>query len=429
MAALNFEDLNLFQLDILLGHLRLGEPHLKKILNTNQFKELIQRGLLKVAQHDKIQSNKKEKSGSVALVINTVVTSVFGAWMGFSGFMGLQLSWIMLVSMTILALIISAIAGYYSFKLTAVRAKAAINAQKIYNMQLAVIKLMLTKKKEQIDSYINYLNHTLQYFHNNTPGCQKENLNYFSFENKEDFSNWFADLQDVITKKAKLIREEEIYAFYAERLEEIYRNLEEIIQNNPAASSCTAPPILAAAIEPKEKPTTCLDENSSFLQVLADPAVRPKPSRKKKSWLSKNILPLIAGLIPTILGGFASMFVVLAGGPDLAKQLGLKAIENFLHNPKARAVEFSIALMLTIYYGSAFIYNNYKAFLRDEEAEKTKKDIVHQEQQVIDLENKYILLQKIKDQLQRFISIYTAQEKISSHWQSAKQQLEQCKQS
>ncbi|WP_419419370.1 hypothetical protein ACNVED_12765 [Legionella sp. D16C41] len=424
MAGVNLEDLNIIELEILLGHLRLGAAHLKKNLSKRQFKNLLHLGSLNITQHTNIQSDGKEKSGNVALVLNCIITSTFGAWMGFSGFMDLRLgSFITLAGITFIALITSSLVGYFSFKLTAENAQSAINTQKILNVQLHVTKLIFNKKQEQIESSIKYLNHSLHYLYKNTPSVGRmPSTEYCDFNENCDFIKWINDLCFVIGKKCEEVKIEKIYEFYADRLNEIINSLNSLLTTHWITNT-EGDITVCDLMEKKGWNLSLPDENSSFIQVLSNPVNKSGSFIKQKSWVSKNLLALIAGVIPTIMGGFASMFVFLAGGPNLARELGLHSLAQALRNPSARLVEFSIAVSLTIYYAVSYAYSNYKLFLRDEEAKKTKEKIVKKEQAIIDLTTKLNVLEKMKDQMMRIINIYTALEKIANIWVIKKKEL------
>ncbi|STX29910.1 Uncharacterised protein [Legionella beliardensis] len=424
MAGVNLEDLNIVELEILLGHLRLGEAHLKKNLNKRQFKNLIQLGSLNITQHTNIQSNGKEKSGNVALVLNCIITSTFGAWMGFSAFMGLHLdSFIMLAGITLIALLTSSLVGYFSFKLTALNAQAAINKQKILNVQLHVTRLIFNRKQEQIESLTKYLNHSINYLFKNTPSVgRKLAVENCEFNENSDFISWINDLCFVIKKKCDEVKSEKIYEFYGDRLNEILNSVQGLLTTHWITDS-EGDISVVELMEKKGWNLALPDDSSSFIQVLSNPVNKRDLFIKQKSWVRKNLLTLIAGVIPTFLGGFASMFVFLAGGPNLARELGLDSLAQALRNPSARLVEFSIAVSLTIYYAISYAYNNYKLFLRDDEAEKTKKEIVKEEQATIDITTKLNVLEKMKEQMMRIINIYTALEKIANIWVVKKREL------
>ncbi|HRD70801.1 MAG TPA: hypothetical protein PK657_11715 [Legionella sp.] len=413
-SSVRIEHLNLSELNILLGHLRLGEAHLKDQLSKEQFNSLLHLGSLNLEQKINVSSNKAEKSGNVALVLNTIITSVFGAWMGFSGFAGLRLnSPVTLACITGIALIISLLVGYFSFKLTAVNAQSAIYKQKIHNVQINVLKLIISKQQDSLESLIKYLNHSVNYLkaksQNTSFFLKKEEGNekpLVNFDTPEEFSTLMIDLTGAIQEKIKEISRKKIYNFYKERLLKIIVNLDKKImqtlfinhsgQNNNISRS--------------------LDHKMSFIQILSTQADQSTVSKPRKNWFKDNILALAAGSIPTLLGGFASMFVFLAGGPNLAKELGFINLEHSLRNPHSQMIELGMAVLLTLYFGISFIYNNYKNYIRQHEIEKSIRELVLLEKEDIYLKRKFTLLTKIKSETRRIINIYTAIENIEEYY-------------
>lgn len=409
---LQLEHLNLTELNILLGHLRLGEAHLKKQLNNEQYKSLLQLGSLNFDQKNKITSNKAEKSGQVALVLNTVITSVFGAWMGFSAFMGLKLdSPGELLCITLLALSISLIVGYYSFKLTAQNARTAIRKQKLLNVQAKILKLMIFKQEEFLTSNIKYLNHSLAYVESKS-GQANEIAKHpvYDFENQESFGQWRDKLVNAIKIKTEGITKRTIYQFYSDRLHKITELLSKKLNNDLFLNS----EIFLNKTHSQLSIQTD-NEKNSFIHILAKPQSSSFVMPRQKTWFRDNFRSLIAGIVPTLLGGFASMFVFLAGGPNLARELGLMILEQRLRHPHSRLVEFSVALMLTLYYGISFVYNNYKNYLREHESDKTVRELVELDKRNVYLKRKLKILAEIKIDCRRIINIYTAIENIENH--------------
>lgn len=403
MSTLQLENLNLSELEILLAHVRLGEGHLKKQLNPSQFEHLLRLGTLNLEQKQKVSSNKIEKSGSIALVLNTIITSVFGAWMGFSGFMGLALnSYVMLIGITSLATIISLKIGYFSFKLTANNAQAALNNQKIHNLQLKILQLMRVKQDTLIESSIKHLNYSWEYVKEKSvmgeePFTQKESTPWYNFETPDEFLKWMDAFSAAVRHKIDVIQDNKIYSFYCERLLTILQKTKDYIDVNYLIQQTKN------SIGELTHPT-----DSSYLPILSLAPILSRGQPIQKKWFVNNYLDIFVGLFPTLLGGFASMFVFLTGGPNLAKELGLFNWESMLRHPTARVIEFSIAISLTLYYGGSFIYNNYKNYIRSQELDKTKRAVHDIEKADLEHHRKLTVLSNLKRKTKRIINIYTA---------------------
>ncbi len=240
--SIQLESLNLAELNTLLSHLRLGTGHLKKQLTSSQLSNLLSLGSIDYNQFLNISSNKFETSGNVALVLNTVITSVFGAWMGFSGFMELHLdSYIVLSLITSIAVFVSSLVGFFSFKLTNDNAKSAIHNQRIYNLQLEVLKLIINKENEPISSHVKFLNHALYYVtyknriekHLAIPTKKST----FTFDNNTDYMYWLTGMQNAINYKINVIAKEKIYKFYSVRLAKTVNTLKETIELSYSVNS------------------------------------------------------------------------------------------------------------------------------------------------------------------------------------------------
>ncbi|MBA2656421.1 MAG: hypothetical protein H0U70_05485 [Tatlockia sp.] len=421
-ATIKLEDLNLVELNLLLSHLRLGNEHLKKQLNKAQLANLLHLGLLNQQQLISVSSNRIEKSGNVALVLNTVITSIFGAWMGFSGFMGLHLdSYKTLMLITSISFFASFIVGFLSFKLTTQSSKSALQNQRIHNLQLKVIKLIISKENESLGSLIKHLNNSLYYLTDKSfllPISSNKSLekSFFSFENNIDFSSWFSQIKEAILLKTEIINEDEIYQFYSERLIKIVSKLEDSIELSFIGSD----PLNDSGRSSSD--IEMLARSESFIGLLSNPATKSVAIPNRSTWLHQNYLSLLAGFFPTLLGGFASMFVFLAGGPNLAKELGLTHLEKLLRNPSSRMIEFALAISLTLYFGLSFIYNNYKNYIRENEVDKTKRAFNLLEKDDIFLKRKITILTKLKIQVKRIINIYTAIENIDKFNKIKKQE-------
>lgn len=416
------EHLNLSELNILLGHLRLGEGHLKSQLSEEQFRSLLQLGSLNLEQKLNVSANKIEKSGNLAVVLNTIVTSVFGAWMGFSGFSGLHLTHTALAIITCTALIISLLVGYFSFALTSANARAAVYKQKIHNVQLKVLKLIIEKQQNTLESAIKYINHSVNYIQskssikNHHPLFPDDEQQLIQFNHHEEFTQSIHTLTESIQTKIEQISKDKIYHFYRERLLKIVETLNKKIMQTWFIDddSSKLPSYSKSNLAPQ----------LSFIQIISSQnATNYTPEPIHKNWFQQNLLALVAGSIPTLLGGFASMFVFLTGGPNVAKELGWTYLEYSLRNPHSQAIEFCLAILLTFYFGASFAYSNYKNYMRQREIEKSLHQLVSLEKTDVYLKRKYTLLSKIKTEIKRIINIYTAIDNIEEYHRDARSSL------
>ena len=67
-------------------HVHLGKEHLAHLLTKQEFQHILQLGDVASREEDRLFTDKAEIAGHATMVINTMMTSTLGAWMGFSGF-------------------------------------------------------------------------------------------------------------------------------------------------------------------------------------------------------------------------------------------------------------------------------------------------------------------------------------------------------
>lgn len=409
----SLEALNYLELNIMLEHVRLGEKHLKKYLNEKQFSDLLQWGDLKKTQKENIVSNKSEKAGNVATILNAIFTSLFGSWMGLSSYVGFHLgSLLALLSILSVATLSSGFLGYYAFKLTKTQVKEAIIKQKLHNLQLALLKQINKLRDTNIDTVITYLNTTLirldaetKIFDDKNRILLKKNFS------KEDMDKWLSALNDVLKGNIKKIRNEPISEIYLSEIIKTKNKFKKIYEKNIALKANTEP-------NKNKLGDRVLYRSSSaaFEDILTDPTIAiPKISVIKRSWLQDNYLSLLVGLIPTLLGGFSSMFVFLGGIPNIANAFGLEAIADIFTRPTSQAIGLGVALLLTLYFGFSHINSNYKSMKRRRELEVTQQHITNEETSVIELNSKFNMLTKIKSHMNRIVSISQVIKRLSKY--------------
>jgi hypothetical protein len=400
------EDLSYLELTIMLQHLRLGLNHLKQHLEPKQLYRLLLLGQLGKQQKENIAADPAEKAGNLALVLNTIITSVFGAWMGLSGFIGFNLgSMLALACIVIIATLISGFIGYQSFKLTKAQAASAMTQQRLNNLQLKVLDLIQTRRLEAIKKIIAYLNQTVVKINQNLKdGDHQRQLPTSEFTTKDEIFSWLKKLNGAILEKIKQHRTEEIYQIYIHELNGTRKRLKHILSKN-----------LEISEDFSEK--TChktLQTNGSFIKILTDPTlITAKKTITKHSWYNNNIKAITVGLAPTILGGFASMFVFLGGAPSVSNALQLHQVEALLTSLPAKIIEFTMAVCLTIYFGYSHLYTNRKGFERKQELEHAQKLIVNQEKSMIELNVKLNMLLKVKQHLRKIKDMFIMLSKIS----------------
>lgn len=414
---MELNDLSYLELHILLEHLRLGLDHLKKYLEPEQLNKLLSNGRLDQAQKETIAADTAEKAGNLALVINTIITSVFGAWMGLSGFIGLNLgSVVALLIVVVIAALISGTIGYHSFVLVKAQAKQAMQQQRLNNLQIKVLQLIQEKRKQSVEKVIAYINQTANQINQSFASEQGHYLRETCFDKKNEILEWLQSLKKLIDAKIRQHRDVEIFQIYIHDLKVAVQKLRRMLAKN-----------LEITEDFTEKSASNKQQtNGSFIKVLTNPTlITPKKTPVKHTWWRVNLRAITVGLAPTLLGGFASMFVFLGGGPSISNALKLYQLEALLTSMPAKLVEFFIAVCLTIYFGYSHIHTNRKSFERRQELEHAEKQIVNFEKTLIEYNAKLNMLMKVKRSFRRIKDNFIVMTKLKYFLEHEQEKLKE----
>jgi hypothetical protein len=402
----DLKNLQTIELHLLLEHLRLGPVHLKKHLAPLQYKELLSWGTISQEEVSWLESDKAEKIGNSILVINTIITSVFGAWMGLSGCIGCSLGALnILIPVLLLALFLSGVIGYSSFKFTKKQARTAIENQKIHNLELEVMKILNQKLDCKIEALHQYLNTSLFLLENDKEKVEMSSDDQDKFKTAFQAFDWLKQLKRVLKHRLEQFHDNKIYEIYMAELIKILRTIGKILIKHIR---------LAEMLNISKMPKSELNRNKNFIykipfiDILTNPKLAvPKTSIKSVFWWQDNVLGLMLGLAPSILGGFASMFVFVGGGPNVIRELGLTQLADFLIQPFSRFVEVLAALLVTGYFAFSYLYSSRKLSQRRHFLENTEKEITNEETGTLERNHQLTMLINIKVQIQKIISIFT----------------------
>lgn len=405
-------DFSLPQLHMVLKHLRLGVDHLKLMLTKNQYKELLKWCELTRDQKKQIATDTVERLGNMSLIINTILTSTFGAWMGLSGCIGLTLgNYAMLCSVTILAFFVSGLIGYVSLSMTKKQALNARDNQKLHNAQLKVLQIINQKLNEKSDSHAFYLNTATFLLEDFKGECTDKKENGL-FTTKLEAYHWLDHFKRVLK-----LRLEDFGDFH---MHELYRT--ELMQNTYRIQKSIGKHIdfveNLAEVTQKQKKELRIVHTLPFLKVLSNPLFavpKHKTLFAPFSWAKGNFRTLLLGLIPTIWGGFASMFVFVGGIPNIARELGFSELATLLSEPTARVIEISLAGAVTLYFAFSYLYSSKKCWQRQRILERTQKEIANEETLVLENTQKLKMLNKVKMYTQRIVSVFNILKKLDNN--------------
>ena len=409
------EDFEPSQLHIFLKHISLGKEHLQSILTPQQLKDLLSWCELRDDHKKQILATKIEKLGNMSLIINTILTSTFGAWMGLSGCIGCGLgSYKALMLISIFAFFVSGLVGYMSLNMTKKQAYMAIDKQRLLNLEWRILQTINDKTHQKADSEILYLNSAIFILNTHKEeGAEKPD---FRFKKVEEAYEWFAALDQVLKQRLNEIENSSAYSFYQNQVSQLSYLIKKTLAKHVKYLETLASTQKKMSREHKVKITL------PFLKVLTNPNYAlPKQRLTSSYWLREGVNELLLGLTPTIWGGFASMFVFVGGIPNIARELGFTETADFLIQPGARIVEISLAILVTSYFGFSFLYAFKKGWQRDQLMERTMKEISEEETHLLISTHKLHMLYKVKSYIQKMISVFTALKKAEGNTGSSEE--------
>lgn len=402
------EDFSLPQLNILLKHLRLGQDHLNIILSPKQFQELFDWCALEEDQQKKMSADKLEKLGNMSLIINTILTSTFGAWMGLSGCLGSGLgSYTMLTFISILAFFVSGLMGYVSLQTTKNQARNAILNQMLYRFQLRVLKMINKKMEEKLHSVTFYLHTAVVVLENPMEDSNDHKNNFSLFKNNAEANQWYEKLINVLNFRLEGVNDPASAQIYQNQIQQISY----LIKKTMAKYFNILESLVLS--KQNEKRRSQIMPTLPFHKILTTPSFGfLKFKNSSQPWIKSHFNQLLVGIIPTIWGGFASMFVFVGGIPSIARELNFLWLASVLTSPFARFIEITLAGFITFYFAFSFLYSSRKSWQRERLQEEIDKDIASEEAHLQENTHKLDMLYKVKMHVQKLISIFTVVKKI-----------------
>jgi hypothetical protein len=385
---MDLDHLTVAELIILEEHIKIGEKHLKKHVTEEEFHELLALPDISEKSAGRIKSTDTEIAANLSLVLNTIFTATFGAWMGYSGFLGLDLfsGWTF-GFIVFIAACLGGFIGYQNVQATKGQARNSIHLQKFQMLQLKILEKIKQKKTQEKDQLIQNINHQFRSLSEGSFAGSKSNT-------LDLFAEWDAKLKEIIHDKMSLFEHVAAKNLFMNELSTIQLDLKRVMSNYP-----------------QDENIEVIHENAknrhlaSYLQKLIN--VSPKRSVSPPDWLESSKQSILIGLAPTLLGGFSSLNVYLGGVPLILKNYGREDLAALLANPKVKAIELTISLLITFYFGFSFLYANRKNFKRQRELAKSAQLIIQTESTLTLLDAWTIKLKELKSSLDRLVRMYT----------------------
>ncbi len=380
------EDFSPTELHLLIQHLKLGSLHLEKQLGREQFKTFLKWGTLNKKEKDRLETNLFERISHILPVLNTIVASSFGAFIGLSILLEFDqgdLSKFCVVCG--LVILTGTFIGYLSVRRVKNQAKAAMTNVKINKVQLRFLSILNGKIDDEILTTIDSLKETSRQLST----IKELQLSTCDFKKEEEFQKWAEQLKGLMDHLTDRLPNEQVYELY--RIE-ILRHLDSIffilLNERKDAKNLT------------DTSKNFKKGDMTFIQTLTDPALLPsKTASVSSSSQFENIVNIFYQLIPTMLGAFASLFVFINGLPNLAQKVGIISSEQTVAHPHLRVVKLAIMLFFTLYFGIFWLYSHRKAKHREKEMEDFNKKIVLQETEYLAKTSRLQRLNGVKEHL------------------------------
>ena len=408
MILSQFNFLTPAELIILEEHLKLGMPHLKQQLTKSEVERLLGALSLSQMQIAKIGKSNTEISGNLSLVLNTIFTATFGAWIGYSAFWGLSLASFWIFSMIIaIAASVGVFIGYQSIRATKQQSLEATNKQRINLLQIEILKKLDQKRREEVAGIIAEVEGLFLKLSKGTSFKDKLSVLNLLGKSKREISDWALQVEEMGKWKLESCFRGEISSECILEWIEIQEELRR-----------TA----IAFFEEKRELEVIHDESVNKQEERVDSSLKklisrtPKKSGNSISWIQGNLRSLMLGLAPTLLGSFSSLCVYLGGIPLILKNFGYEKSFYLLMSPKVKMAEFSISVVLTLYFGFSFAYANWSAFKRYREIKKTNETIIQMEALFTVLDVHIIKLKEFKNSSFQLIRFFKIVDKISKHF-------------
>lgn len=415
------KQLNIFQLNALIGHLQFGLDHLRRYLTDKQLMDLLDYAIIKPERKENIKADALERYGYILLMVNTVFTCIIGGWLATFGLLGISAASTkyLLIFVIFAASILGGVFGYFSFKKVKSESYTAINMQKLLNLQAELLRIIKEKKLRAVKTTISDLNNKSNVL-NKGDHFQTIRALEDPHDFKQEFIKWLNILLDKINIETHYLRKNKIFKLTIERLMLLQSRMRRVADKVIGLKSETNSFDLSVndgRIQEKSQLNSKKKEEKSFIAVLTNLAVvLPKEKVKKEHWLKGNLYSLLNGLAPTVFGSFCSLFTYFQGLPDLAVELGLVKFNRILGSYTAKSIVLILIMLITIYFVYLFVYINRKSCERQKERDAIEKLIANMENELVELNTKLNMLRKVKRYFDEIVNILSFTAEVSIYF-------------
>ncbi len=385
MSSNSLDHLTSRELLFLKKHVELGKDHLKEYLSDQEVNDVLHLEHVSKQTKDAMFPDTAELSGHLMPAINGGIGLIFGGWMGLNGFMhlGLDKGSGFLFGVA-LALIVGCLLGFINFRNNEKNIKNSVEKRKFQSVEMLTLQTLIRKRKQEMEDLINQINDSLKAIGISPNGISPE---ADSFNPQTMGVEWLTGWAQKIKNSAQVIQEP-LYSFFLEHIEQVKESFSK------------------EQIDYRKRKGF-----GSVLQKLSQAPLHPPASLR--SWIKSNWKTLISQAIPTIIGGFCSLFTYFDNIPKVAKVLGQ---EHFLYTYWTAVQPFQLLIMIGItgYFAYCFFHNNYKNFQRNKALTQAHIHIVQEEKALSLLEDNLIKVQTLDSMMQKVTPLLSIYEKVGT---------------
>lgn len=381
-------------LNEILKSISLGKDKIPTLFTPRQIRDLLREVSTQKKQKNTIKSDKQEQLGKTTLIVNTIISGCLGGWLGLSAYGHINLNNILTIVIVSGSFLLGILFAALSAHNVNQQAQESLVRYEILEVELAFL-VLITKKldinfvklENQINKIISLLtkkNHLKDEFKSLKSLLLNKVCLDLIFKNLTDrikaikdknsvYQNYYE--RSITSIKKNYLKLQDHYKFYSNE-NTIHRKLGGLFQK----SGCI---------------------NKLINLDLKNPKIVPPISQ----WIKNNRLNMLNNLMPTILGGFASLFVFMNGIPLIFSHYEVKFNIVGLSITHLKILGLITSVCLTAYYGYAQVYTDYKNFCRKRQLEIARNNLDENYIKVVRQFNLIGLLTRLKYILKRLKSI------------------------
>lgn len=373
------------ELLLLYKHVKLGKKHLRHWLSEEEIAEILALTREDQETEREIKADTSEVIGGVSLVLNTIFTATFGAWMGISGFLKLSLNKpFLFFSLLLFCSLVGGYIGFFQYQFTKKAAQNAVDQKQMKEIELSILKTLKFHRSSEMEHKRHDLNDLLKKLH--IDGMELLDIPAEEFDDHEVCLNWLNQIDRAIKD---LEKNKEMAHFFSTEVKAVKSALEE-----------------AKARDQKRKKGLIAHIVHKLTDSLAHP---PLPS---SSWVRDHSRQILISLTPVLLGGFSSLFVYLGGAPRIAEEMSQTKLYEFLSQPVVKYTELVMAIGMTCFFAYSSVHSNWKSFKRDQEWKKITALTTREETDLQLMDDQFLKMKQVEDVMKPIGRMYLAFKKL-----------------